>query len=80
MYLPNIIGSSASSTTATLVAKNGLKILSHQFDEIQGSNLELKLISYFNNNLSRLGLAGLPTVAVLDFLMFISLPFEELQG
>ena len=37
-------------------------------------------VTYFDTKLSRFGLAGLPIVAILDFKMFISQPFEELQG
>ena len=61
--------------------------ISQLFQEIQGSNLEYKLITpkpitgtYFNTNLSRFGLASLPIAAILEFWMFISQSFEELQG
>ena len=47
--------------------------ISQSFEELQGSNLEFKLITpkpitgtYFETNLSRFGLAGLPLGAILD--------------
>ena len=56
------------------MAKNGTKNLSQPFEELQVSNLEFKPITpkpitetYFETNLSRFGLAGLPMVAILDF-------------
>ena len=77
------MGLFASGATASLVVKNGTKKLSQPFEELQGSNSEFKLITpkpitgaYFDTNLSRFGLAGLPMVAILDFLMFISQLFE----
>ena len=69
-----MIGSFASGATASLVAKNGTKKLSQPFEELQGSNSEFKLITpkpitgtYFDTNLSRFGLAGLPMAAILNF-------------
>ena len=69
-----MIGSLASGTTFSLVAENLIKRLSQLFEELQGSNLEFKLIiskpitgTYFETNLSRFGLANLPMVTVLDF-------------
>ena len=69
-----MIGSHTSSATTSLVAKNLTKKLSQLFEELQGSNLEFKLITpkpitgtYFETNLSRFGLAGLPMAAILDF-------------
>ena len=43
--LPNMIGSFESGATAFHVAKNGTKKLSQPFEELQGSNLEFKLIT-----------------------------------
>ena len=40
--LPDIIGSFASSATASKVAKNRTNSLSQLFQELQGSNLEFK--------------------------------------
>ena len=81
-----MIESFASGTTASLVAKNLNKKSSQPFEELQGSNLEFKLITpksitgtYFETTLSRFGLEGLPIVAILHFQMFISQPLEELQ-
>ena len=70
---PHMIGSFESGATSSLVAKNRTKKLSLLFEELQGSNLEFKLIiskpitgTYFETNLSRFGLANLPMAAVLD--------------
>ena len=43
--------------------------------------ITLKTISgtYSKTNLSRFGLACFPMAAILDFLMLISQPFEELE-
>ena len=72
--VPDMIGSFASGATASLVAKNGTTKLSQTFEELQDSNSEFKLIppkpitgTYFDTNLSRFGLAGLPMVAIFDF-------------
>ena len=61
--------------------------ISQSFEELQGSNSEFKLFTpqpitetYCDTNLSRFSLAGLPMAAILDFKIFISQPFEELQG
>ena len=69
-----MIGSPANGATSSLVAKNRTKKLSQLFEELQGSNLEIKLITpnpingtYFETNLSRFGLTGLPMAAILDF-------------
>ena len=69
-----MIGSFASGATASLVAKNGTKKLFQLFEELQGSYLEFKLITpkpntgtYFDTNLSRFGLTGLPMAAIMDF-------------
>ena len=50
------------------------KAISQLFEELQGWNLEFKLITpksltgtYFDTILSRFGLAGFPMVAILDF-------------
>ena len=43
--LPNMIGSFESGATASLGAKNGTEKLSQPFEELQGSNLESKLIT-----------------------------------
>ena len=63
------------------------KSISQPFEELQGWNSEFKLITpksitgiYSDTKLSRFGLASLPMVAILDFQMSISQPFEELQG
>ena len=57
------------------------------FEELESSNLTLKLIkpqyitfTYFDTNLRMFDWVGLPMVAILDFQMFISQLFEELQG
>ena len=49
--------------------------------------MEFKLITpqpitwtYFETNLSRFGLVGLPREAILNFQMFTSQPFEDLPG
>ena len=49
--------------------------------------MEFKLITpkpitgtYFETNLSRFGLVGLPMAAILDFQFLISQPFKEVQG
>ena len=69
-----MIGLFAGGATASPVAKNGTKKLSQLFKELLGSNLEFKLITpkpttgtYFDTNLSRFSLAGLPMVSILDF-------------
>ena len=61
--------------------------ISQLFKELQGWNSEFKLITpkyitgtYSDTKLSRFGLASLPMAAILDFKMFISQLFEELQG
>ena len=66
-----MIRSFASGATALLVAKNGTKKISQLFEELRGSNLEFNLNTpkpitgtYFETNLSRFGLAGLPKVAI----------------
>ena len=63
----------AKGATNFLVAKNGTIKLSQPFEELQGSKLELKLITpkpitrtYFETNPKRICLAVLPMVAVLD--------------
>ena len=63
------------------------KSISRLFEELQGWNLEFKLITpksiagiYSDTKLSRFGLASLPMVAILDFQMSISQLFEGLQG
>ena len=78
-----MIGSFASSATASLVAKNGTKKLSQPFEELQGSNSEFKLITpkpitrtYFDNNLSRFGLAGMNIGAIINYQISISQLFE----
>ena len=55
----------ASSTTASLVAKNGIKKFSQPLEELQGLNSDLKLVTpkpimgtYFDANLSRFCLVG----------------------
>ena len=57
-----MIGSFASGTTASLVAKNVTKKLNQPFEELQGSNSEFRLITpkpitgtYFEINLGRYG-------------------------
>ena len=69
-----MIGLFSRSVTVSLVAKNGTEKYSQQFNELKGSNLELKLITpnpttgtNFETNLIRFGLAGLPKGAILDF-------------
>ena len=69
-----MIVSFASGATAFLVAKNGTKKLSQPIKELQGSNLEFKLITlkpttgtYFETYLSRFSLAGLPMAGIMDF-------------
>ena len=64
-----------------------LMFKSKLFEELQGLSLEFKLITpklisgtYFGTNLSRFGLAGLHMVAILDYYMFISQLFKEVQG
>ena len=82
-----MIESFASGATAFLVAKNGTKKISQPIKELQGSNLEFKLINpkpittriYLDTNLSRFGLAGLPIAEHLDFKMSPSQLFEELH-
>ena len=61
--------------------------ISQLFEKLQGWNSEFKLITpkyitgtYSDTKLSRFRLASLPTAAILDFKMFISQMFEELQG
>ena len=68
-----MMGSLASGTTSSLVAQNLTKKLYQPFEELQGSNSELKLITpkpitgtYFDTNMSRFGWAGLPMVVILD--------------
>ena len=63
------------------------KSISQPFEELQSWNSEFKLITpksitgtYSDTKLSRFGLASLPMVAILDFQMSISQPFEELQS
>ena len=56
--------------------------ISQPFEEIQGSNSVLKLISpnpITGTNLSRFVLAVLPVVTILDFQKVISEPFKELK-
>ena len=60
-------------TTYSLVAKIGTRKISELFEELQGSNLEFKVITpkpitgtHLETNLSRFGLAGLPMAAILD--------------
>ena len=60
--------------------------ISQTFEELQDSKLKFKLITpkpitgtYFDTNLSKFHLAGLPMEAILDFQMSIFQPFEELQ-
>ena len=72
--LPHMKGSFASGATSFLVAKNLTKKLSQQVEKLQGSKMEFKLITskhitgkYFETNLCRFDLAGLPMVAILDF-------------
>ena len=69
-----MIGSFTSGATASLVARNGTKKLSHLFEELEGSNSEYKLITpksftetYFDTKLSRFGLAGFPMAATIDY-------------
>ena len=45
MDLSDMIGSFASSTNASLLAKNWTKELSQLFEELEGSNSEFKLIT-----------------------------------
>ena len=61
--------------TSSMVAKKWIKKLSQPFEELQGWNLEFKLITpktisgtYSKTNLSRFGLAGFPLAAILDTL------------
>ena len=61
--------------------------ISQLFQELQGWNLESKLITpksltgtYFDTKLSRFGFEGSAMVAILEFEMFISQQFQELQG
>ena len=61
--------------------------ISQPFKELQGWNLEFKLITpksitgtYSDTKLSRFGLASLPMVVILDFQMSISQLFEKLQS
>ena len=82
-----MIESLASGTTSSLVAKNVTKKLSLPFEELQGSNSELKLITpkpitgtYYETKLSRYGLAGLPMVAILDLKIPLSHLLEELRS
>ena len=67
-----MIESFASGTTTFQVAKKEKK-LSQSFDKQPGSNSEFKLTNpkpitrtYFETNLSRFCLAGLPLAAILD--------------
>ena len=69
-----MIGSFASGATASLLVKNDNGKISQLFEELQGSNSEFELITpkpitrtYFETNLSRFCLAGLPMEAILDF-------------
>ena len=69
-----MIGLFTCGATASLMPKNETKKLSQLFEELQGSNLEFKLITpkpitwtYFLSNMSRFGLAGFPMVAILNF-------------
>ena len=68
-----MMGSFTSGDTTSQVAKNGTKKLFQLFEEQQVLNLDFKLNTpkpiiktYFESNLSRFGLAGLPMVAILD--------------
>ena len=45
MDLPNITGSFTSGTTASLVAKNGIKTLSQPFEKLQESDSDFKIIT-----------------------------------
>ena len=81
-----MIGLFASSVTAFLVAKTGTKKSYQPFEEKQDSNSELKLNipktideTYFDTNICRFCLAGLPLVAIFDFPMVITQPFKELK-
>ena len=85
-----MIGSFASGTTASLVAKNGTKkTYSTTVDRIVTSrNILLFEVSkwpswheyYYRAKENWFGLVGLPVAAILDIQMSISQPFKELQG
>ena len=69
-----MIGSFASGATASLLVENDTNKISQLFEELQGSNSEFELITpkpitrtYFETNLSRFCLAGLPMAAILNF-------------
>ena len=73
--LPYMIGSFPGGATSSMVAKKWTKKLSQPFEELQGWNLEFKLITpktisgtYFKTNMSRFGLAGFPLAAILETL------------
>ena len=64
-----------------------LTFISEPVEEVEGLNLGLKLITSksitrtnFDTKISWFGLAGSAMVVILDFLMFISQQFEELEG
>ena len=68
-----MMGSFTSGDTTSQVAKNRTKKLSQPFKEQQVLILDFKLNTpkpiiktYFESNLSRFGLAGLPMAAILD--------------
>ena len=69
-----MIGSFASGATASLLVENDTNKISQLFEELQGSNSEFELITpkpitrtYFETNLSRFCLTGLPMEAICDF-------------
>ena len=69
------------------MAQNGTKKITQLFEGLQGSIEEFKLITpkpitgtYFENNLSRFCLAGLPMVAILDFLSHLKSKRVEIQN
>ena len=64
-----------------------LWIFSQLFEELESLSLKLKQFTpksntgaYSDTKLSRFGLAGFSMVPILYFKMFISQPFEQLQG
>ena len=68
-----MIGSFASGATASLLVENDTNKISQLFEELQGSNSEFELITpkpitrtYFETNLSRFCLAGLPLAAIFN--------------
>ena len=69
-----MLGSFASSATASLLVKNDTNKIYQLFEELQGSNSEFELITpkpitrtYFETIMSRFCLVGLPMEVILYF-------------